>query len=1854
MKSGIILLALLIAVIACATLSGAKADNARANVQSNPLINFQETINLAGSLKGSGSSNSGSSSALALASGDFDEDGTDDLLAAYSTGEGGEINVYLADQDAIFQSETLSLVLTEAPELIATGDFDADGNMDIVAAQRAGNTLHLFRGNGKGSFAESEAVSLPGRVVAMKAGEVNRRDGLGDLVVSIASDEGAQLLVFESPEGALRAKPEILSLPAEAGSIALAHLDNDYNVDIALSIGAEVVLVHGRDRKLTRAEYARTDVPPAKMERLNVGASISSLVTGDFTGDSRAEIALVTDEGTVRFLERADAREEQQQASAGTAQISKARKETREKREASWGLSSSSLSAPGRGNNFSFIAAKVSALAKTDLLIADSRLHIFNHATEDANSLASYDMAGEVVAVLPMRLNQDALSDLVILNQNSLAPSLLITAPNATFTVNSAADTDDGACNANCTLREAINAANNSPGADTIQFGIGAGTPTINVGSTGLGGLPRITEAVTINGNTGGATRIELNGTQANTAGLSQTGIYPDGSNITVRGLVINRFGFYGMEISGNNNIVANCLIGTDPTGTLDRGNVQHGIGLYGGTNNRIGGTTAADKNVISGNGRAGLWVTGSFSDPATGDLIGRNFIGVNITGDAAIPNGEGGIFVEVIFSSDVADNQFGVGPGGFNVISGNTGSGIKLGGEFNLVQFNLIGTNLIGDQRVPNSTDGIYCYRNDNTIGGPTDTAINLISGNISNGIHIINGSRNRVQGCKIGTNADGDAVLFNSGSGIAIDGTVHAEDNEIGGITSQLRNIISGNTGAGIRLGQDAAHDNKIFGNYIGTDVTGATAIPNSNHGVFFDTGAAFNILGGLTVAERNVIAGNFESGVRFFSNSTFDSVRWNKVIGNYIGVNASGAALGNSTHGVFMSENVANAVFRNSIGGVETGAGNVIANNGGDGIFITGGHENGIFANSIHSNTGLGIDLGANGVTANDIGDQDTGGNDLQNFPVISSAIRSGSNTIITGTMSSFANNSYTIEFFSNPACDASGNGEAQTFLGSTTVTTDVNGNAPINVVLPVAVTAGHFITATATDVNDNTSELSACQQVIACSFSINPTSRSHTSKAETGSVTVTGTAGCAWTATESLSWVTITSGASGTGNGTVNYSVDANSTTSARSGSITIAGQTFTVNQSAASVFTFSAATYSVNEAGPTITITVNRTNTSNGTMTVNYATSNGTATAPADYTAASGTLTFTNTDATETFNITIANDTLTEDNEAVNIALSSPSAGAAIGTPGTATLTIVDNDTIVTSAADSGDGSLRQAITNANAIAGTNTISFNITPAGAKAINLASPLPTITEQVTIDGTTQPGFASAPIIELNGTSAGANADGLTITTDSCVIKSLIINRFEDDGIILSSADNNTITGCYIGANAAGTADAGNTGNGVTITDSANNRIGGPNAADRNVISGNGSTTVLSHGIQISGSLSTGNRVQRNLIGIGANGTAQIGNAGHGIFVGPNASSNILGRNSCPGGCGDGSDALDTGNTIAYNGSRGIYMTGGPRNGVLTNSIHSNVSLGLDLTPSGVSANNDDTTAAEQARPNHGRNFPVIVSAASSGPNIIITGTLDSLPSTGFLLEFFDNDICDTTPAGDNSHGEGKTYIGSTTVTTNASGDATFAVTLPVSVAVGHFITATSTNDLNTSEFSRSVAVCAYALTAAPESQLFPARGGSGEVRVTASGGCGWTASSGVSWIIITSATSGTGTEMITYEVRENTAASARTGTMTIAGLTFTVLQDRAGGTCTYSVSPISQTFAGSGGTGNLTVTATAGCAWNAKADVSWITITSASGGIGNGSLTYSVASNPGPTGRNGTIFIEGIRVNVKQGR
>src|ERR1700730_2213229 len=213
---------------------------------------------------------------------------------------------------------------------------------------------------------------------------------------------------------------------------------------------------------------------------------------------------------------------------------------------------------------------------------------------------------------------------------------------------------------------------------------------------------------------------------------------------------------------------------------------------------------------------------------------------------------------------------------------------------------------------------------------------------------------------------------------------------------------------------------------------------------------------------------------------------------------------------------------------------------------------------------------------------------------------------------------------------------------------------------------------------------------------------------------------------------------------------------------------------------------------------------------------------------------------------------------------------------------------------VTNSNDSGAGSLRQALLNANGSPGTDTITFNIPGAGVRTISLTSALPAITDPVIIDGTTQP-LAGSPLIELNGTGAGPGVNGLSILAGKSRVKGLVINRFGGAGILLQTNGGNFIEGNYIGTNAPGTAKAANGTIGIWISNSPNNTIGGTSTASRNIISGNGITA--GEGVRIEGSGSTGNQLLGNYIGTDVTGSVALGNTNHGVWIN-GASNNTVG--------------------------------------------------------------------------------------------------------------------------------------------------------------------------------------------------------------------------------------------------------------------------------------------------------------------------------------------------------------------
>lgn len=401
--------------------------------------------------------------------------------------------------------------------------------------------------------------------------------------------------------------------------------------------------------------------------------------------------------------------------------------------------------------------------------------------------------------------------------------------------------------------------------------------------------------------------------------------------------------------------------------------------------------------------------------------------------------------------------------------------SGIRLDvSGANVVQGNFIGTNAAGTASLPNDRAGIEINGSpNNQIGGVTAEDRNIIAGNGIYGIYLYNSgaSGNHIEGNFIGVDVTGGAPLGN-GRGIFIE---QAPNNVIGGTATGTGNVISASEQYGLYITGQSATGNLVQGNFIGTDATGTVDLGNTNRGVHLQDTTG-NTIGGTAPGARNIIAGNNQYGVYIYGSTTTG----NLVQGNYIGVGANGEVLGNTQHGIYIQVGAAN----NTIGGIAAGAGNTIAYNGGDGVLVYAGNGNAILSNSIFSNNALGINLyPVIGVNANDAGDADTGSNSLQNFPVLASVTTNGLSTTVAGTLNSTPNTTFRLEFFSNTACDASGNGEGRIFLGSIDVTTDANGTVSFNSTLSVATTSGSFVTATATDPGGNTSEFSACRTVTA---------------------------------------------------------------------------------------------------------------------------------------------------------------------------------------------------------------------------------------------------------------------------------------------------------------------------------------------------------------------------------------------------------------------------------------------------------------------------------------------------------------------------------------------------------------------------------------------------------------------------------------------------------------------------------------------------------------------------------------------------------------------------------------------------
>ena len=377
-------------------------------------------------------------------------------------------------------------------------------------------------------------------------------------------------------------------------------------------------------------------------------------------------------------------------------------------------------------------------------------------------------------------------------------------------------------------------------------------------------------------------------------------------------------------------------------------------------------------------------------------------------------------------------------------------------------------------------------------------------------------------------------------------------------------------------------------------------------------------------------------------------------------------------------------------------------------------------------------------------------------------------------------------------------------------------------------------------------------------------------------------------------------------------------------------------------------------------------------------------------------------------------------------------------------------------------------------------------------------------------VTADGTFALGNGGAGVfVPGGGNTIGGTSGGARNVISGNVVR----------GVFLSGSDN-LVLGNFIGTTADGTAAIGSDGSGIWI-EGANNVIGGPAAGAGNLISGNGpqykSGGALAGGVVISGTFATGNLIQGNLIGTDIGGTAALGNrlgvdiygtsgntiggtvtgagnvisgnTGHGIVIeGPGASANLVQGNligtdatgmSRLGNAIDGIVLLGSSNTIggtvagaantiAFNSGAGVAVSGGLRDLISANPIHDNGGPGIDLGDAKLGSNLL-------------QHFPEIASAVNVGGATIIRSTLDSVASRSFTLEWFASAIADH--AG---FGQGASFLGTTTVVTDASGHASFLKVLPFAVPLGHVLSATAIDqDGNTSGFSLAATVKGPAL-------------------------------------------------------------------------------------------------------------------------------------------------------------------------
>ena len=397
------------------------------------------------------------------------------------------------------------------------------------------------------------------------------------------------------------------------------------------------------------------------------------------------------------------------------------------------------------------------------------------------------------------------------------------------------------------------------------------------------------------------------------------------------------------------------------------------------------------------------------------------------------------------------------------NVISGNGFAAVALASDSsgNVFEKNLIGTDAAGMTAIANGGGALEITGSSDTVIGSPGNG-NVISGNTGGGIDLSSSSDTIIEGNMLGLGADGMTALGNGGTEIVVAG---GSGTIIGGTSFGSNNYIASNGAEGIRLESTSA--TSILGNTIGASASGSLDRGNATSGIWVKSGVTGTVIGS-TVA-GNFIVGNDGDGILLSATTSGTTIRHN-TIGQF--------SMPNGESGIEISDSSGN-----TIGGVAANQGNAIVGNTRDGVTVGGAAatDNSIRGSGMIGNgslaADLGIDLGPDGVNLNDAGDGDVGANDLQNFPILASAVPSGGVSQVSGTLDTVAG-TFTIDLYRVVTCDTGGNGEGQLWIGSGSTTA-----GPFTINATETVPQGLYITATATSSTGDTSEFSPCFLVTA---------------------------------------------------------------------------------------------------------------------------------------------------------------------------------------------------------------------------------------------------------------------------------------------------------------------------------------------------------------------------------------------------------------------------------------------------------------------------------------------------------------------------------------------------------------------------------------------------------------------------------------------------------------------------------------------------------------------------------------------------------------------------------------------------